>query len=112
MSTFKIFIIEDDPWYGELLKYHLSLNPDYDITLFESGKQCLDNLWQQPDVVCIDFGLPDMSGSKLLENIHAANNSIPVIVISGQEDISVAVSLLKAGATDYIIKDDSTKELL
>jgi two-component system, NtrC family, response regulator AtoC len=112
MSTFKIFIIEDDPWYGELLKYHLSLNPDYDITLFESGKQCLDNLWQQPDVVCIDFGLPDMSGSKLLENIHATNNSIPVIVISGQEDISVAVSLLKAGATDYIIKDDSTKELL
>jgi DNA-binding NtrC family response regulator len=112
MSQFKIFIIEDDPFYGELLKYHLSLNPDYEITLYNSAKQCLDNLYKSPAVICMDFGLPDMTGDKLLANIKSINNSIPVVVISGQDKISVAVNLVKAGASDYIIKDDNAKELL
>jgi DNA-binding NtrC family response regulator len=112
MSQFKIFIIEDDPFYGELLKYHLSLNPDYEITLYNSAKQCLDNLYKNPAVICMDFGLPDMTGDKLLSSIKSINNSIPVVVISGQDKISVAVNLVKAGASDYIIKDDNTKELL
>ncbi|MCG8308470.1 MAG: sigma-54 dependent transcriptional regulator [Cytophagales bacterium] len=109
---FKIFIVEDDPWYGELLKYHLSLNPDYDIDLFTTANDCLINLYQNPDVICMDFGLPDMTGDKLLEKIKARNPSASVVVISGQEEISVAVNLLKSGATDYIVKDDNSKDLL
>ena len=112
MSKFKIFIVEDDPWYGKLLKHHLSLNSDYEITVFEKGRDCLDNLYRNPDVVCIDFGLPDITGDRLFEKINAVNNTIPVIVISGQEEISVAVNLLKAGVSDYIIKDDNSKKIL
>ena len=112
MSQFKIFIVEDDPWYGKLLNYHLSLNPEYAVTVFELGKDCLINLHQKPDVICIDFGLPDIAGDKLYEKIRAINNTIPVVVISGQEEISVAVELLKAGVTDYIIKDDNSKNIL
>lgn len=110
--AYKIFIVEDDPWYGELLKYQLSLNPDYEVALFANAKSCLDALYQKPDVVCIDYSLPDMTGEKLLEKIKAQNNALPVVVISGQEQISVAVNLLKAGARDYIIKDENTKDLL
>ena len=112
MSQFKIFIVEDDPWYGKLLNYHLSLNPDYEVTVFELGKDCLNNLHLNPDVICIDFGLPDMSGDKLYSKIKSINDSIPVIVISGQEEIAVAVDLLKAGVSDYIIKDDNSKNIL
>ena len=112
MNSFNIFLVEDDPWYGELLKYHLSLNPDYEISLYTKAKDCLSNLHLKPDVICIDFGLPDMKGDKLLQEIHKINNTIPVVVISGQEDISVAVNLIKAGCRDYIIKDENTKELL
>lgn len=112
MEHFKIYIVEDDPWYGELLKYHLSLNEDYEVHLFSSAKDCLANLYKKPQVVCIDFGLPDMSGDKLLQQILNANPNTAVVVISGQEMISVAVNLLKAGARDYIIKDDNTTELL
>ena len=112
MSQFKIFIVEDDPWYGKLLNYHLSLNPDYEVTVYELGKDCLNNLHLKPDVICIDFGLPDMSGDKLYSKIKSINDSIPVIVISGQEEISVAVDLLKAGVSDYIIKDDNSKNIL
>jgi len=112
MSAYNIFIVEDDPWYGELLEYHLSLNPDYKIARFETGKECLDQMYKQPDLVTIDFSLPDLSGDKLYQKIREINPSVPVIIISSQEDIKVAVKLLKMGANDYLVKDDSTKELL
>jgi len=108
----KIFIVEDDPWYGELLKYHLTANEEYEVFLYQTAKECLNNLHLSPNIICIDFGLPDMKGDVLLSKIKSRNNSIPIIVISGQEEISVAVELLKSGASDYIIKNDNTKELL
>ncbi len=110
--NFKIFIVEDDPWYAQILRHHLSLNPDYTLEVFETAKDCLDNLHQQPNVVCIDYGLPDMTGDRLLARIRMHNSTIPVIIISAQEEIAVAVDLLKAGAKDYIIKNDHTKDLL
>lgn len=112
MSIVKIFIVEDDPFIGELYKYHLSLNPDYQIILYKTAKECLANLHHKPDIICIDYGLPDMKGDELFRKIQEVNKLIPVIVISGQEEIEVAVGFLKQGAKDYIIKDDHTKELL
>lgn len=112
MNPLKIFLVEDDPFFGELLKYHLSLNPDYQVQVFNTGKDCLKNLIHKPDIISIDFGLPDISGDQLLRKIQEHDSSIPVIVISGQEDVSVAVNFLKAGARDYIIKDENTKEML
>ncbi len=112
MEPFKIFIVEDDPWYGEILVYHLSLNPDYIVTRFTNGRDCLANLHKNPDLVTVDFSLPDITGDKLFEKIMEYNNSIPVIAVSGQEEIAVAVNLVKMGFTDYLIKDDNTKDLL
>jgi DNA-binding NtrC family response regulator len=112
MDTYNIFIVEDDPWYGEILRYHLSLNPDHNVVLFGSGKECLAKMRLKPDLVTIDFSLPDMNGTELYMKIREINSGVPVIVISGQEDIAVAVNLLKMGVTDYYIKDDATKDLL
>ncbi|WP_300977004.1 sigma-54 dependent transcriptional regulator [Flavobacterium sp.] len=112
MEELKIFIVEDDPFFGETLKYHLKLNPDFNVLLFGSGKECLNNLHQKPAIICLDFGLPDISGDVLLKRIKEINNTIPVIIISGQEDIEVAVDFLKSGATDYIVKNNHTKDLL
>ncbi len=112
MDFFRIFIVEDEPWYGEMLKYHLSLNPDYDVHLFDNATECISNLHLKPNVICIDYNLPDMSGDRLFSKIKSYNSAIPVIVISGQEEISVALGLLKSGVQDYIIKDDNTKEIL
>lgn len=112
MEPYKIFIVEDDPWYGEILEYHLSLNPDNQVTRFTTGKDCLANLHKKPDLVTVDFSLPDFTGDKLFEKIREFDNQLPVIVISGQEEITVAVNLLKMGVTDYLLKDDNTKDLL
>ncbi|HMG07759.1 MAG TPA: sigma 54-interacting transcriptional regulator [Mucilaginibacter sp.] len=112
MSNFHIFIVEDDKWYGEILQYNFSLNPDYKITRFETAKEFLNNLYLQPDLVTIDFSLPDMPGDKLYKKIREVNAHVPVIVISSQQDITIAVNLLKMGVSDHVVKDEATKELL
>jgi len=112
MSAYNIFIVEDNRWYGEILQYHISLNPDYKVTRFETGKELLDKLYLQPDLITLDFSLPDMLGDKLYQKIREVNSQIPVIMISSQENIAVAVSLLKMGVSDYLVKDESTKDLL
>jgi DNA-binding NtrC family response regulator len=111
-NKFLIFIVEDDAWYGQILQYHLSKNPDFEVKVFMTGKECLDNLYQNPDLITVDFSLPDTQGNKLFKQIHKENPNIPVIVISAQEKIATAVELLKMGVSDYFIKDDHTKDLL
>ncbi len=112
MEDYHIFIIEDDPWYGEILEYHLTLNPDYRITRFTSGKECLENLHLKPQLVTIDYSLPDMTGEHLFARIKSLNPALPVIIISGQEKVGTAVSLLKMGVAEYLVKDDHTRDLL
>ena len=112
MSTFKIFIVEDDELYGNMLKHHLSRNPDYEVELFLTGNDCLKNLYKNPSFISLDYRLPDMSGHEVLKSILEYNSEIPVIIVSGQEDITTAVELLKEGAYDYFVKDDNTKDRL
>ena len=110
MSNFIIFVVEDDPFYGEMLKYHISLNPDYVVEKFETGKECLDHMYKNPAAISLDYSLPDMSGLEVLKKVKEHNSEIPVIIVSGQEDVSTAVNLLKEGAYDYFVKDDETKD--
>ena len=112
MSNYKVFIVEDDTWYGELLQYHLSLNPEYEIHLFTTGADCLKNMHLNPDIISVDYSLPDTTGYDLLKKIKEINDSVPLIVISSQQEIEVAVKLLKMGVYDYFVKDDNTKDLL
>jgi DNA-binding NtrC family response regulator len=65
---------------------------------------------EKPDVVTLDYSLPDSNGNKLLSFIKKEYPETEVIIISGQEEIKTAVTLLKEGAYDYIVKDDDTKE--
>lgn len=109
MSQYRVFIVEDDPWYGELLEYHLSLNPDYELFRYTSGQECLANLHRKPHVITLDYSLGDMTGKDVLQQIKKQHSQAEVVVISGQEDISTAVEMLKLGAYDYIVKDDDTR---
>lgn len=106
----KIFILEDDTWYGSMLQHYLSLNPDFEVKRFENSKDFFGRLYELPDVVTLDYSMPDMDGSEVLKRIKEAHPGIQVLIISGQEDVSTAINLLKNGAFDYIVKDDDTKD--
>lgn len=110
MGVLKIFVIEDNELYAKAVKHHLSLNPDNEVHYFQSGKECLDNLYLKPDLIFLDYSLPDFSGIEVMKKIRENHQEIPIIIVSGQEDVSTAVELLKEGAYDYIVKDDNAKE--
>lgn len=112
MEAFRIFIVEDDLFYGEMLRHHLSLNPDNEVHLFKTGAECLKNIYKGPSLVSLDYSLPDMLGLEVMKAIKKENSEVPVVIVSGQEDISTAVRLLREGAYDYFVKDDDVKDRL
>lgn len=105
-----ILIIDDSPEDCELYKRYLLNNPEYSYTILEArlAIQGLE-LWQkhQPDVVLLDYRLPDMDGIELLEKLllHTEMMQLPVIMLTGQGDEVIAVQSLKAGAQDYLVKN-------
>ncbi len=112
-SGFHIALVEDDVWYGELLKHHLELNPDFLVSRFESGQDFLKQISQDISVLCLDLSLPDIKGDELLKKIRFTHPELPVIFISGNEDVKTAIELLKQEYVyDYIVKDDEAKDRL
>ena len=112
LPALQIFIVEDNIWYGELLEYKLSQNPDYVIRRFATAQACLDRLADKPDLITLDYSLPDGTGDQVLRQIKERLPEVVVIVISGQEDVRTAVSLLRQGAYDYLVKDEETADRL
>jgi len=111
-KPFKIFVVEDSEWYNRLLVHTLSLNPDFEIRSFFNGKDFLNNLFESPDIVTLDYSLPDFTGLEILKRLREENSDAQVILISEQEDIDTVVTLLKMGAYDYISKSDDIKDRL
>jgi DNA-binding NtrC family response regulator len=111
-KPFKIFVVEDSEWYNRLLVHTLSLNPDYEIKSFFNGKDFLNCLFESPDIVTLDYRLPDFTGLDVLKRIREENADVQVILISEQADIETVVSLLKMGAYDYISKTEDIKDRL
>jgi two-component system response regulator AtoC len=111
-KPFKIFVVEDSEWYNKLLVHTLSSNPDYEIKSFSNGRDFLGSLFESPDIVTLDYRLPDVTGLDILKKIKEENNEIQVIMISEQEDINTVVTLLKQGAYDYITKSDDIRDRL
>ncbi len=107
-----IFVVEDDLWYGELLSHHLGLNPDNKVRRFESATELLEALGDKPDVITLDYRLPDVKGDTLFRKVKSILPEASVIVISGQEDVSTALNLLRDGVFDYLVKNDETRERL
>jgi DNA-binding NtrC family response regulator len=111
-KPFKIFVVEDSEWYNRLLVHTLSLNPDYEIKSFFNGKDFLNSLFESPDIVTLDYRLPDFTGLDILKRIREENTDVQVVLISEQDDIDTVVNLLKMGAYDYISKSEDIKDRL
>src|ERR1700741_3576854 len=109
-QKFKIYIVEDDDWYRELLVHMASLNPDFEVKSFSCAKDLYKVLNENPDVISLDFLLPDSEGLQTLNYIKNYNPDIEVIIVSEQDKIDTALELLKAGAYDYLTKSPGTNE--
>lgn len=112
MLNFKIFIVEDNIFYANLLKHYLSQNTNNEIHLFVNAEDCLANLHLNPDLITLDYQLPDSTAGELYEKIKTFNSQIEVIIISSQQEIPIVLKLLKQGVFTYIAKNDDMREIL
>lgn len=115
MSTkaqMSIFIVEDNPMYSLYIDTLLKENFNFKISTFESGEKCLDDLYIGPDIIILDYLLGETNGLEVLSSIRRKLPDTPVILLTGQQDINTAISLMKAGAYEYIIKDKNAPRKL
>lgn len=104
----KIFTVEDDSMFSKMLKYTLEKEHDYDVTCFQSGEEFFDHIHLNPDIVTVDYNLPGMSGLEILKKINHYNSDIAAVIVSGQEEVGVAVEAYKHGAKYYVMKNEDT----
>ncbi|PIF06393.1 MAG: regulator [Draconibacterium sp.] len=108
---YKVFVVEDNKLYAKILKQQLTRD-GYQVKTFHRGTDFLNSLDEKPDVVTLDYALPDISGKDVLTRIKKQAPETNVIVISAQEKINTAIELMKCGAYDYIMKAADTQEKL
>jgi len=100
----RIYIVDDEVTIAKLLELWVGQRWGYSVEVFHNGRDFLDRFIEPPDLVLLDLMLPDISGIDLLKEIKQRNPEIPVIVLSAQESIEVALTTLKLGAADYFSK--------
>ena len=103
----KVFIVEDDLFFNKLIQSAF-VDTDFDLTFFTNGEDFLHNLYQNPDIVSLDYNLPDVKGVELLHKIKEFNKDISTLIVSGQDDIKVVVEAYTLGADQYIIKNQNS----
>jgi len=108
----KIFLVDDDTLYLKLLEIELLENADFAIETYATGELCIANLSRNPDVIILDYYLDGidktaMNGMLTLDKIKAFNPETPVIMLSSQDKIEVAVDCMLHQASDYIVKSET-----
>ncbi len=107
----KVLIVDDEPPIRKLLRMGLSTQ-GYEILEAPNGKAALELLAQNPALVILDLGLPDIKGLELLRMIRGRNDSVPIVVLSSRGDEVGKVEALDFGADDYVTKPFGMDELL
>jgi len=101
-----IFIIEDSVVYKDLIVGHLQSHTFTNLKLFKSGEECLRNIHLNPDLVILDYSTQGKTGLELMVQIQKEHPETDFIFLSGQNNLEVAVKIMKIGAADYIVKND------
>lgn len=108
----KIFLVDDDSVFLRFLEIEFIQSGDFDIQTFPTGELCMENIHQKPDVVVLDYHLDGidtlaMNGIDTLDLIKAMDHTIPVIMLSSQDKIDVAVNCMHHHAFDYVVKSET-----
>lgn len=109
-EEFNIILVEDNQVYTMMLDHKLkNVFKHFHLNTYTSAEECLNNLSKDnPDMIIMDYYLNGMNGLEALKRIKKVKQSLPVIMLSHQKELDVALNLLSAGAYDYIIKDEDT----
>ncbi len=111
MNDSKILVVEDDPTVRNLIAATLKANRYPYLTAPNGESALLAAASQQPDILLLDLGLPDMDGVEIIRRVRTWSR-MPIIVISARSEDADNIAALDAGADDYLTKPSSVAELL
>ena len=108
----KLFLVDDDALFLRLLEMEFMEHADFTIQSFATGELCLGHLSVHPDVIILDYHLDGIdktaiNGIETLDRIKAVNPEIPVIMLSSQDKIDVAINCMHHRAFDYVVKSET-----
>jgi two-component system OmpR family response regulator len=108
----KLFLVDDDAVFLKALQIEFLQHADFVVETFATGELCMEKLSDGPDIIILDYYLDDidtnaMNGIQTLDKIKAVNNEIPVIMLSAQDKIEVAVDCMHHHAFDYVVKSET-----
>ena len=106
-----ILIVEDEPILAKNMSRYLQ-HAEFEVEIANSGGTALEALENyKPDIVLLDYRLPDTNGVELLRKIRQIDSRIRVIMITGEGNVTIAVEAMKTGASDYVTKPVILSEL-
>jgi len=108
----KLFLVDDDALFLKSLQIEFLEHADFIIETYPTGEQCIKNLNRNPDVIILDYQLDGiekdvMNGLETLDKIKAINPDIPVVMLSSQDKIDVAINCMHHRAFDYVVKSET-----
>jgi DNA-binding NtrC family response regulator len=111
-NRIKIFLVDDDVVFLKSLEIEFRERGNFDIETYVSGESCVANLSNNPDIIILDYLLDGtdknaMHGIATLDKIKAVSANIPVIMLSAQDKIDVAVNCMHHKAFDYVVKSET-----
>jgi DNA-binding NtrC family response regulator len=113
MSTLmnkRIFIVDDDPFWSIVLQRMLTDIGYTNIVKYSNGTECVNNLHLNPGLIFLDYQMEDMNGLEALQKIKDYFPGIGVIFCTAHEDLNIAVSAIKQGSFDYVLKSNANKK--
>ncbi|HEX4957767.1 MAG TPA: response regulator [Lacibacter sp.] len=106
----KTFIVDDDPFWTAILTEILTELGYTNIINFSNGKDCINHLHLNPNLVFLDYQMEDMDGIEVLQKVKEYFPGIGVVFCTAHEDLSVAVNAIKFGSFDYLLKSNANKK--
>jgi DNA-binding NtrC family response regulator len=111
-GVIRLFLVDDDAVFLKLLEIEFLQHADFAIETFSTGELCIRNLSHNPDVIILDYHLDGidkkaMNGMETLDKIKRVNAAIPVVMLSSQDKIDVAVNCMHHLAFDYVVKSET-----
>ena len=111
-NKIKLFLVDDDALFLKSLEIEFLQHADFAIETFATGELCLSNLSHNPDVIILDYHLNGinkeaMNGLETLDKIKHYNSDIPVVMLSSQDKIEVAINCMHHRASDYVVKNET-----
>jgi len=108
----KLFLVDDDAVFLKLLEIEFMEHGDFDIETYATGELCIKSLSHKPDVIVLDYYLDGVdrdaiNGIDTLDQIKAFNPELPVIMLSSQDKIDVAINCMHHKAFDYVVKSET-----